>query len=75
MTVLAGIFWALVIVAACTIMSTTIVMLTAGAVHSEVPSLANAIPAWSFRESFFVALGLTVLGSFFGSWGSYRSKS
>lgn len=49
-----------------------ILMLVAGSVHSEVPDLANIIKPWSFRESFFISLGLTVVGSYFKS---YKSSS
>lgn len=66
------IFWGLVALAATAILGSFIVMITAGAVHSEVASLANTIPAWSFRESFFVSLGLTVLGSFFKRYGGSK---
>lgn len=44
-----------------------VLMLTAGAIHHEaIPQL----PAYGFRQSLFLSLGLTVLGSYFRSYGS-----
>lgn len=49
-----------------------VVMIMAGMIHHEVESLANVIPAWSFRESVFVSLGLTVLGAYFKNYSSSK---
>jgi hypothetical protein len=47
-----------------------IVMITAGMVHHEVS--VPSVPAYGFRESAFLAIGLTVLGSFFQNAPSSR---
>jgi len=69
------IFWGLVSVAIMISIGTWVVMLVAGAVHSEVASVSGVVQPWSFRESFFLSLGLAVLGSFFDFLWSYGSKS
>lgn len=49
-----------------------ILMLVAGAIHHEVPSVAGVVQAWSFRESFWLSVGLTVLGTYFKRYGTEK---
>lgn len=62
------IFWGLLIVGAVAILGAWILMIVAGALHHEVA--VPKVPAYSFRESFWLSVGLMVLGSYFRSYGS-----